>query len=139
MARDPDGLLTLTVVTPERSLVDRVPCDSVTLPGEHGQLGILPGHTPLIALLGIGSVVFRAGEKVSSVAVKHGFAEIAGDAVRVLADSAATRETIDASAVAKERDLAERRRLEVESLEQLEAVNQDVSYAETRIEVARIS
>ena len=50
------GHLTLTVVTPERSVVDKAACDAVTLPGELGELGILPGHTPLVALLGVGRV-----------------------------------------------------------------------------------
>ena len=48
------GRLTLTVVTPERSVVERAACDAVSLPGEAGELGILPGHTPLVALLGVG-------------------------------------------------------------------------------------
>ena len=53
--------LTLTVVTPERSVVERAPCDYVSLPGELGELGILPGHTPLVALLGVGRVTWTDG------------------------------------------------------------------------------
>ena len=45
-----DGRLTLTVVTPERAVVAGVLCDEVTLPGLEGEMGILPAHTPLIAL-----------------------------------------------------------------------------------------
>ncbi len=91
-----DGRLTLTVVTPERAVVAGALCDEVTLPGLEGEMGILPAHTPLIALLGIGLVTFRDGSKKTSVAVRGGFAEIAGDAVRVLADEAAAKDAIDA-------------------------------------------
>ena len=49
-------VLTVTVVTPEAAVLDRVTCDSVTLPTEGGEIGILPGHTPLLTLLGLGLV-----------------------------------------------------------------------------------
>ena len=52
------GRLNLTVVTPERSVVERVACDAVSLPGELGELGILPGHTPLVSLLAVGPVAW---------------------------------------------------------------------------------
>ena len=90
------GHLTLTVVTPERSVVERVACDAVSLPGELGELGILPGHTPLVALLGVGRVAWTDGGKKTAVAVRGGFVEVAGDAVRVLADLAAEKDAIDA-------------------------------------------
>ena len=70
------GHLTLTVVTPERSVVERVACDSVSLPGELGELGILPGHTPLVALLGVGRVTWTDGGKKTAVAVRGGFVEV---------------------------------------------------------------
>lgn len=130
------GKLTLTVVTPERALVERAPCDEVRLPGERGELGILPGHTPLITLLGIGAVTWRDGDESASVAVRNGFAEIAGDTVRVLADEAAAKEAIDVVVAEKAREAAERRRAEVVGSEELDAANADAVYAETRLHVA---
>ena len=89
------GRLTLTVVTPERSVVERATCDAVSLPGELGELGILPGHTPLVSLLAVGPVTFTDGGKKTAVAVRGGFVEVAGDSVRVLADVAAERDAVD--------------------------------------------
>ena len=129
--------LTLTVVTPERSVVERVPCDAVTLPGELGELGILPGHTPLVALLGVGRVAWTDAGRKTSVAVRGGFVEVAGDAVRVLADVAAERDAIDAAAAREERSAGDVRRLAVVGQEQLEAVNADITYAEAKIAVAQ--
>lgn len=131
-----DGRLTLTVVTPERAVVGGVACDEVTLPGWDGEIGILPAHTPLITLLGIGVVTFREGAKKTSVAVRGGFAEIAGDAVRVLADEAAAKDAIDAVKAGQEKAAAEARRADVAGDEELDAVNADAKFAEARISVA---
>jgi F-type H+-transporting ATPase subunit epsilon len=130
------GRLTLTVVTPERSVVERAACDAVSLPGEVGELGILPGHTPLVALLGVGRVVFADGGRKTAVAVRGGFAEVAGDAVRVLADVAAEKETIDVAEASETRNAGDVRRLAVVGQEQLDAVNDDIAFAEAKIAVA---
>jgi len=126
-------ILTVTVVTPEAAVIDRVTCESVTLPTERGEIGILPGHTPLLTLLGIGLVTCLDGNRTVRVAVRDGFAEIAGDLVRILANQAATPEMVDAAAVTLERTAGEARRMEVVGQEQLDAVNADVAYAEARL------
>jgi F-type H+-transporting ATPase subunit epsilon len=131
------GRLTLTVVTPERSVVEHVSCDAVSLPGELGELGILPGHTPLVALLGVGRVSWADGGRKTSVAVRGGFAEVAGDAVRVLADLAAEKDEIDAAEAREDRTEGEARRLAVVGQDQLDAVNADVAFAEAKIAVAQ--
>jgi F-type H+-transporting ATPase subunit epsilon len=131
------GRLTLTVVTPERSVVERVACDAVSLPGERGELGILPGHTPLVALLGVGRVAWTAAGRRTSVAVRGGFVEVAGDAVRVLADLAAEKDAIDAAEARRTRDEGDVRRLTVVGIEQLDAVNDDVAFAEAKLAVAQ--
>jgi F-type H+-transporting ATPase subunit epsilon len=129
------GKLTLTLVTPERAMLDKVTCDEVTLPGERGELGILPSHTPLITLLGIGVVSWKGGATRGTLAVRGGFAEIANDVVRILADMAAAKETIDAEAAAREKEAAEARRAGVTSEEELDAVNGDAAFAEARLKV----
>ncbi len=131
-----NGRLTLTLVTPERALVDRVTCDEITLPGDRGELGILPAHTPLITLLGVGIVRWTGGESTGAIAVRGGFAEIAGDVVRILADVAAAREGIDPAAVVREKEAAEQARASVQGEEQLEAVNADAAFAEARLQLA---
>ena len=126
-------VLTVTVVTPEAAVLDRVTCDSVTLPTEGGEIGILPGHTPLLTLLGIGLVTCVDGNRSVAVAVRDGFAEIAGDQVRILANQAVTPDAVDAAAVTRERGAGEAKRMEVVGQEQLDAVNGEVSYAEARL------
>ena len=45
--------LLLEIVTPDRSIV-REEVDEIQVPGSEGYLGILPGHTPLLATLKVG-------------------------------------------------------------------------------------
>ncbi len=129
-------VLTVTVVTPEAAVVDRVTCDSVTLPTEGGEIGVLPGHAPLLTLLGIGRVTCVDGSRSVAVAVREGFVEIAGDQVRILANQAATPEAVDVAAVTRERGAAEAARMQVVGDQQLDAVNADAAYAEARLALA---
>ncbi|MBS1854657.1 MAG: F0F1 ATP synthase subunit epsilon [Acidobacteria bacterium] len=84
----------LEVATPERELV-REQVSEVEIPGRNGYLGVLPGHAPLVGLLGIGTLSFVAGGVKRYFAVHSGFVEVADDHVRVLANVAEAREEID--------------------------------------------
>jgi len=132
-----DGRLTLTVVTPERAVLQSVACDEVAVPCLKGEIGVLPGHTPLIALLGIGVVGYRDGSRRGALAVRDGFVEISGDAVRVLADQAATPDAIDEAKVSAEKGDAENRRALVAGDEELDSVNAEAQFAEARLALLR--
>ncbi len=132
-----DGRLALTVVTPERAVLQGVACDEVTLPAQRGEIGILPGHTHLIALLGIGVVGYRDGSRRAMLAVRGGFVEIAGDAVRVLADEAAAPDTIDVAKASAEKADAEGLRDRAAGDEELDAASAEVRFAEARLAVVQ--
>jgi F-type H+-transporting ATPase subunit epsilon len=105
----PDSI-ELIIVTPERQLL-RETVVEVTLPGADGQLGILPGHAPLITELGIGELNYRAkgaGES-GPIAIISGFAEVLGDRVTVLAETAERPEEIDVSRAEEAKKRAEER------------------------------
>jgi F-type H+-transporting ATPase subunit epsilon len=105
----PDSI-ELIIVTPERQLL-RESVVEVTLPGAEGQLGVLPGHAPLITELGIGELSFETKGSSESVpvAVISGFAEIMGDRVTVLAETAERPEEIDISRAEEAKKRAEQR------------------------------
>ena len=86
----------LVIVTPERQLLSESVVE-VTLPGADGELGVLPGHAPLITELGIGELRYRkaGGEMSDPIAVIRGFAEVLQDRVTVLAETAERAEEID--------------------------------------------
>ncbi len=98
--------LHLSVVTPERKVVE-TEADEVELPGALGYVGILPGHAPLITLLGTGILTVRRAGSSTAYAVSAGFAEVSGDRVSVLADSAEAHAEIDAAAAERDRAKAE--------------------------------
>lgn len=87
-------LIELEVATPERELV-REQVSEVQVPGANGYMGILPGHAPLLSLLGTGSLYFQAAGKRKYLAVQGGFLEVLPDHVRVLANLAERAEEID--------------------------------------------
>ncbi len=105
----PDSI-ELIIVTPERQLL-RETVVEVTLPGAEGQLGVLPGHAPLITELGIGELSYQAKDSSESVpvAVISGFAEVLGDRVTVLAETAERPEEIDISRAEEAKKRAEQR------------------------------
>lgn len=99
--------INLTVVTRERKIVD-VQVDEVVLPGTDGELGILPGHTPLLALLRIGELRYRVGTTMNRLVISWGFAEVLPDRVIVLAERGFLPTEIDRTAAEAERVAAER-------------------------------
>ena len=88
----------LTLVTPEKTVLDSIPVQELLVPGEQGEIGILPGHAPLISTLSAGLLKYRLLEKGSSfqeVAVSWGYCEVQPDKVVVLAESAETKKELD--------------------------------------------
>ena len=84
----------LTVVTQERKVLE-ADVEEVELPGSDGYLGVLPGHTPLLAMLKIGVLSYRQSGRDQAMAIKWGFAEVLPDRVIVLAQGATPAEEID--------------------------------------------
>ena len=84
----------LEVVTPERRVLAE-PVDMVTVPGLGGELGILPGHTPLISQLQTGVLTYVQEGKSFPLHVSGGFVEVREDHVSVLAEVAERPDEID--------------------------------------------
>ena len=105
-----DGIpskLRLVVVTRERKIVE-ADVDEVILPAYDGEIGVLPGHTPLLATLRVGIMRHREGGKTSSLVLSWGFAEVLPDRVIVMAETARLPEEIDAAAAEAAKREAER-------------------------------
>lgn len=100
--------LTLELATPTRLVVTAY-VDEVVAPGSLGYFGVLPGHAPLLATLGIGEVTYRIGRDEYHVAVSGGFAEIRNDKMIILADSAETPADVDRARAEVARQRAEAR------------------------------
>ena len=76
-------VLKLEITTPTGQVYSQ-DVDMVTLPGQEGEMGILPLHVPLIALLGDGEIIARRGNQEDRLLVTGGCAEITPDRVAIL-------------------------------------------------------
>jgi F-type H+-transporting ATPase subunit epsilon len=86
--------LKLEMVTPyKRVLAEEV--DEITAPGFVGELGLLPGHTPLLTTLKVGEMTYKKGNEQFHVAVNWGYLEVTDDTVTVLVDTAEKADEID--------------------------------------------
>jgi F-type H+-transporting ATPase subunit epsilon len=81
--------------------------DQVDLPGIEGDLGVLPGHAPMVTLLRPGIVtIMREGQR-EPIVVVGGFAEMGPGGLTVLADRAGSREDFDLQGLAEDIEDAE--------------------------------
>ncbi len=90
--------LYLNLVTPQKQLLDSVAVESVVLPAAAGELGVLPGHLPMIVQLGYGSLRYKVNGKEEEFAVLGGLAEILREGVNVFAEGADLADEIDEEA-----------------------------------------
>jgi len=108
----------LSLTTPRGSLVD-ADVDEVTAPGEIGELGVLPGHVPLMTTLRPGVLSYKKGDQEAVVAVGEGFLQVAPDPtaaganpprdrVLVLVDEALNAGDVDRETAARELAEADR-------------------------------
>ena len=78
----------LEIVSPEKLLLSQ-PVDMVVIPASEGELGVLPGHSPMIVLLRGGVIaIYSGGQVTQRLFVAGGFAEITPERCTVLADEA---------------------------------------------------
>jgi len=96
----------LELVTPERLLVSEE-VDEIIAPGYEGEFGVLPDHTPYLAILSVGVLRYRKGDEVQKIAVGGGFAEVTPDRVVILADVGEKAEEIDVDRARRARERAE--------------------------------
>ena len=97
----------LTVVTRERKIVETDAVETV-LPASDGEIGVLPGHTPLLTSLKVGIMRYRTNGESQSLVLSWGFAEILPERVIVMAETARLPREIDPAAAEAERIEAEK-------------------------------
>ena len=121
--KKPGDRLQCVVVTPERTLFDQV-VEFVALPLYDGELGVLPGRSPLIGRLGFGELRTTAGGMTSRYFVDGGFAQVRDNVVTVLTNRAIPAAAVDSDAASTELQQAQARRgtSELEQADKTKAV-----------------
>jgi F-type H+-transporting ATPase subunit epsilon len=102
------GSFKLEVATPER-LVLSADVMEAQIPGQHGYLGVLPQHAPLISALAPGELTYRHNGNIERLAVSLGYVEVLPDRVSVLAETAEKAEEIDVERATRSRQRAQDR------------------------------
>jgi F-type H+-transporting ATPase subunit epsilon len=82
-------MLKVSVISPERTLFEG-DATQVVAPAYDGEVGILTGHAPMMALLGRGTLRVTASGGESRFAVEGGFLQVVDNHVRVVTERAAT-------------------------------------------------
>jgi F-type H+-transporting ATPase subunit epsilon len=109
----------------------------VNVPGLNGELGILPGHTPLISQLKTGVLTYVEDGKSSVLHVSGGFVEVRDDHVSVLAEVAERPEEIDVASARTAREKFEKQLGSWSgSEEDLELARTELARAEVRLQLA---
>jgi F-type H+-transporting ATPase subunit epsilon len=100
--------LQLLIVSADRPLVNEA-VDEVEIPGAEGYFGVLPGHTPLLAVLGAGELWYRQGRELHYLALAFGFVEVQPERVTILAQIAEKAAEIDVARAEAAKKRAEQR------------------------------
>ena len=126
----------LEVITPEKVLI-RQDAASIVLPAGNGSLGILPGHAPLIAKVGIGILKVRdTGKKEKLVFVNDGFIMVSLEGVTILARSAEAGEKIDVRRATAAKERAEQRLAHRDQTTDVQRARDALVRAECRLKIA---
>ncbi|MCE5267309.1 MAG: ATP synthase F1 subunit epsilon [Planctomycetaceae bacterium] len=121
------------VVTPERTLLDEE-AEFVALTLFDGEIGIAPGHTPLIGRLGCGEMRLKNEGQTDRYYVEGGFVEVLDDVVTVLTQHAMAASEIDPAVAEEQLSSARTRRVTAEAMA---ARDRAVEQARAQLRIAR--
>lgn len=130
------GTLTCLVVTPESTALEEQ-ADFVALPLYDGEIGIAPGHSPLIGRLGYGEMRLKSGGRESHYYLDGGFVQVADNVVSVLTSRAVPAGKVDVAAA--EKHLAEVARRAAPSEEDQAIKDREIARSRAQIRVGRRS
>ncbi|GAK14493.1 F0F1 ATP synthase subunit epsilon [Geomicrobium sp. JSM 1781026] len=126
--------INVSVVTPDGSVYE----DDVRMISartEVGEIGVLPGHIPLVTPLIIGTIRMKKDNGEDTVSVSGGFMEVRPDKVTILAESAERPEDIDRARAEQSKSRAEQR-LSNDSDVDKKRAKASLKRAETRLSIA---
>ncbi len=128
--------LKLEITTPTGRVYSK-DVDMVTLPGQEGEMGILPQHVPLITLLGDGEIIAKRGMEEDRLLVTGGCAEITPEGVAILTVFATNEAAIDEKKAEEARARAEARLAEKLSPEETVLVQASLTHSLAQLKIKR--
>ena len=128
-------MLHIEVVTPHGQLLSE-DVNEVVIPAREGEIGVLPGHVPLLTLLDIGKLTLIKNGQATDVFLNSGYAEVARDKVTILAEAAEIAENIDVARAEKAQKRAEQRLKEEKEQTDFKRAEIALKRALVRIQIA---
>jgi F-type H+-transporting ATPase subunit epsilon len=129
--------LKFTIVTPDAVVYSR-DVQMVTLPAIQGQIGVLPGHIPLLTQIVPGELIVRDGDgQETFLAVGEGLVEVTGTRVSIVTDMAVAADGIDEAKVEEARQRAAARLRDKLEDEEVAAVNGALARSLAQLHVKR--
>lgn len=126
--------LNCIVVTPEKTALEEK-AEFVAMPLYDGEVGILPGHSPMIGRLGYGEMRIRVGGVETRYYVDGGFVQVADNVVSILTNRAVLGTTVDVDAARSQ--LAEASKRPATTDEELDIRDRLVAQARAQIRVGQ--
>jgi F-type H+-transporting ATPase subunit epsilon len=126
----------LEIVTAER-VVYSEDVSVLVAPGADGELGVLPGHAPLLTTLAPGEIKVTKDGEESFMVVSGGFLEVLGNKVTILANTAEYADEIDEDRAEAALERAQERVATAESDMDLERALASMRRSAARLGVAR--
>ena len=126
--------LTCIVVTPETTALEEK-TEFVVLPLFDGEIGIAPGHSPMIGRLGYGEMRLKTATGVSRYYLDGGFVQVADNVVSVLTSRAIAEDQVDFEAAQQLLETALKR--PANSAELLDIRDRVVSQARAQLRIAK--
>lgn len=131
------GTLKFTIVTPDAVVYSR-DVQMVTLPGIEGQIGVLPGHVPLLTQIVPGELIVRDSDgQETFLAVGEGLVEVTGTRVSIVTDMAVAADSIDEAKAEEARQRAAARLRDKLADEELASVNASLARTLAQLRVKR--
>ena len=124
-------------IVSQEGLLLRETIDELIAPGADGYFGVRPGHTPMLAALGNGSIWIRNGSQELFFSCFGGFCEVLPDRVNILAEIGERAEAIDAARAEEARQRAAERMKTIKDEAGFNEAHEAYVRAVTRLAVAR--
>jgi len=122
------------VVTPEKTVLS-AEAHFIAMPLFDGEIGVAPGHSPMIGRLGCGELRLDTGEGIDRYYVEGGFVEVLGDKISVLTNRALPASEVDETAAQEALEAA--REKPAHSPELMAIRDRVVNQARAQLQVAR--
>jgi F-type H+-transporting ATPase subunit epsilon len=127
----------VSIVSPDRTVFE-TPAVSLVAPGVEGYFGVMADHEPFVSELKVGIVTIQVSADIQRlVSLSHGFIEVSGNRVIILADSAENAEEIDARRAERAVERARERLTQLEAGIDVARAREALERAQNRLETAR--